>query len=428
MQNNRRLISLKNIPRIHLPHHIVQGGVVAVGDNGVGLGLEVGQVVDDARAEEGDAVLERGLIDYHLGALGLDALHDALDGALAEVVGAGLHGEAVHAHGDFTLLDGIVSGGGGVVSGTLQHTVGDVVFAGAVAVDDGLDEVLGHVVEVGEQLLGVFGEAVAAVAEAGVVVVGAYAGVEAYALDDGLRVEAFHLGVGVELVEVAHAQGQVGVGEELNGFGLGAAHEQYGHVLLDGAFFDDSTEGVGGLGQRFSVVADNDSAGVEVVVQRLALAEELRGEDDAGHYHPEAAVGLALAIAEFLAHVGGVAYGHGGLYDHGGVGVDFQHQLDDFLYVASVEEVLLGVVVGGGRYDHELGVPVGCTPVERGSEAQVLLCQILLDILILDGRLPAVDLLNLLRNHIHRNNLIFAIFINNCFAYLKKSLYLHQHV
>ena len=39
--------------------------------------------------------VKRGLVDHHGHALGLHALHDALDGARAEVVGVGLHRQAV---------------------------------------------------------------------------------------------------------------------------------------------------------------------------------------------------------------------------------------------------------------------------------------------------------------------------------------------
>lgn len=42
--------------------------------------------------------VQRGLVDHHGHALGLHALHDALDGARAEVVGVGLHRQAVNAH------------------------------------------------------------------------------------------------------------------------------------------------------------------------------------------------------------------------------------------------------------------------------------------------------------------------------------------
>ena len=57
-------------------------------------------------------------------------------------------------------------------------------FAGGVGLDDGFNEVLGDVFVVGEELFGVFGEAVATVAEGGVVVVRADAGVEGDAVDD----------------------------------------------------------------------------------------------------------------------------------------------------------------------------------------------------------------------------------------------------
>ena len=52
--------------------------------------------------------------------------------------------------------------------------------------------------------------------------------------------EALHLGVGVELVEVADAQGEVGVGEELHGLGFLYADEEHGDVLLDGGFLEQA--------------------------------------------------------------------------------------------------------------------------------------------------------------------------------------------
>ena len=57
-------------------------------------------------------------------------------------------------------------------------------------------------------------------------------GIETYTIDDGLGIEALHLGIGVELVEVAHAKSKIGVGEELDGFRLGGAHEKNGDTLV----------------------------------------------------------------------------------------------------------------------------------------------------------------------------------------------------
>lgn len=53
---------------------------------------------------------------------------------------------------------------------------------------------------------------------------GADARVEPDPLDYGLRVETLDFGVGVELVEVAYAQGEVGVGEELHCLGFLDSH------------------------------------------------------------------------------------------------------------------------------------------------------------------------------------------------------------
>ena len=113
----------------------------------------------------------------------------------------------------------------GVPTGFLEDLVGDEVLAGAVALDDGGHHVLGYVLIVGKELLGILGEAVATIAEGGVVIMGADAGVEAYAGDDGLGVETLDLAIGVELIEIADAQGEVGVGEELDGLGFLHAHE-----------------------------------------------------------------------------------------------------------------------------------------------------------------------------------------------------------
>ena len=91
------LVAAEEVARVHLFLHIVQLGVVAVGDDGLGLGFEGGEVVHYAAAEEGFAVLERGFVDDDGGAFGFDALHHALDRTLAEVVGVRLHGEAENA-------------------------------------------------------------------------------------------------------------------------------------------------------------------------------------------------------------------------------------------------------------------------------------------------------------------------------------------
>ena len=349
--------------------------------------------------------VQRGLVDDHGHALGLHALHDALDGARAEVVGVGLHRQAVHAHDRLRLA--LVD----TVPHHLQHLVGDEVLAGAVGLHDGLDQVLRYVPVVGQQLLGVLGQAVAAVAEAGVVVVAADARLQAHAVDDVAGVEAADLAVGVELVEVGHAQRQVGVGEELHGLGLGGAQHELRDA--DGAIGVHALQlgGVGALREQagellggrdgVSVLlrrAHHDAAGVQVVVEGFALAQELGAEED-------------LVIAEPLAKPCGVADGDGRLDDDPGVRVDRAHGGDGGLDGARVEEVPVRVVVGGRGDDGVVGARVGLVHVHGGVQVELAfprlgLSKEALDLVVLDGRLVVVDLLYFLGHDVQRVDLV----------------------
>ena len=86
-----------------------------------------------------------------------------------------------------------------------------------------------------------------------------------------------------------------------------------------------------------------------------------------------------------------VADGDGGLDDHDGGGVDLEDEVDDFLDMGGVEEVLVRVIVGGGGDDDEVGLAVCGTPIEGGGEVEGLLGEVALDILVLDGGLALVD-------------------------------------
>ena len=221
------LVALENVARVNLIFYVIEASIITVGDDGLALGLELIEVVDDLRAEEGGAVFEGGLVDDDLGTFGLDALHDALDGALAEVIAVALHGKAIDTNGDGLLAAIVlVVSAIGIPAGFAKHLVGNEVLTGAVALDNGCHHVLRHISVVGEQLLGVLGQAITAIAKTGVIIMCTNTGVEAYTGDDGLRVETLDLGIGVEFIEIADTQGEIGVGEELDGFCFGHAHEE----------------------------------------------------------------------------------------------------------------------------------------------------------------------------------------------------------
>ena len=94
------LVPLKQIPRIDLVRHVRELVAPAVGGARVAAGLEGLQVVRDLGREELRRV-QRGLVDHHGHALGLHALHGALDGARAEVVGVGLRRQAMRGYFHF---------------------------------------------------------------------------------------------------------------------------------------------------------------------------------------------------------------------------------------------------------------------------------------------------------------------------------------
>ena len=118
------------------------------------------------------------------------------------------------------------------------------------------------------------------------------------------------------------------------------------------------------VGERVTVVPDDYTTRVKVIIKCLALPQELRGEDDLRDHHLEAAVGKALPVAELLPHAFREPDRYSGFHDHHGIRIDFQNQFDYLLYMGSVEEVLLGIVVGRCRNDHKLSVPVSRTTVE----------------------------------------------------------------
>ena len=66
----------------------------------------------------------------------------------------------------------------------------------------------------------------------------------------------------------------------------------------------------------------------------------------------------------------------------------------------------MAIVVGRGRYYNKISISVCCLSIQRCSQIQFLLCEVLLDIVILNRRLTVVDHLNLLRNNINCGHLM----------------------
>ena len=232
--------------------------------------------------------------------------------------------------------------------------------------------------------------------------------VQADPVDYVSGVEPLHLGIGVQLVEIAYPESQIGVGEELYGFGLCRLHEEHRNILFDRPLLDQTGENLGGLVQfRIGMVIPHDDSGrVEIVVEGLRLAEKLRGEDNIRKNLLHGAVGLALAIGELLSDRFGITNRHRGLYDHDGFRVDLKHEVNDLLDMACVEEIFLRIIVRRGRDNHEIRVRIGLAPVQGGRKIERLLLQILFYVLVLNRRDFIVDFLDLVRDDIHGGHVI----------------------
>ena len=60
--------------------------------------------------------------------------------------------------------------------------------------------------------------------------------IQTYTLNDRLRIQSLHLRIGIQLVEIAYSQSQIGIGKQFHGLRLFHSHEQGGDLLFDGSF------------------------------------------------------------------------------------------------------------------------------------------------------------------------------------------------
>ncbi len=89
------------------------------------------------------------------------------------------------------LLAGIIAVviGIAVIASLLEYGISDIVLTGTVTLYDCLNQVLWNIGIVCQELLGILWQAITAIAEAWVVVMGADAWVKTYAIDDCLGIQ-----------------------------------------------------------------------------------------------------------------------------------------------------------------------------------------------------------------------------------------------
>ena len=189
--------------------------------------LETGEIIHHGTAEERTPVFQCRLIDDHLGPFRLDTFHHALNRGLAKIVTVRFHRQTVYTHDAFSLFGApetvplaII-----VVAGLAQHLVRNEILMGMIALHDRSHHILGNILIIGEQLLGVLRQTVAPITKAGVVIMRANTRIQPHALDDGTRIQTFHFCIGVQLVKITYTQSQIGISKQLHGLGLLHSHE-----------------------------------------------------------------------------------------------------------------------------------------------------------------------------------------------------------
>ena len=123
------LITLKNIACINLILHIIQTLVIAVCNDSLTRFLELLQIINHNAAKEFLSIFQSRLINDDSCAFGFDALHDTLNGTLAEVITVTLHRQPVNTNNNFFLLAFVPAVICFISTSNLQHTVGNEVLA-----------------------------------------------------------------------------------------------------------------------------------------------------------------------------------------------------------------------------------------------------------------------------------------------------------
>ncbi len=130
----------------------------------------------------------------------MQALYDTLYGTLPKIITPRFHRQTIYA-------DNCVW----CNACLLKDAPGDKIFMGTVGRYKGGNDILRYALVVHQQLLGIFGQAIAAIAERRVIIGAADPRVQADGLNNLPAIEPLEFGIGVQFVEITHAQGQIGV-------------------------------------------------------------------------------------------------------------------------------------------------------------------------------------------------------------------------
>ena len=161
-----------------------------------------------------------------------------------------------------------------ISSRNVQHAVRDEILSRPVGVHNRRNQILRNILIIGQELLRVLREAIAAVSEGRIVVVRPDPGIQADTVNDLSGIQPLRLRIGIQLVKIRYPQCQIGVGKKLHRLRLGQSHKERINVLLDRSLLQKCPEHV----RRFHILrvsgirSDNDAGRVKIVIQGLGLS------------------------------------------------------------------------------------------------------------------------------------------------------------
>lgn len=138
---------------------------------------------------------------------------------------------------------------------------------------------------------------------------------------------------------------------------------------------------------------DDDARWVQVVVQGTAFAQKFGREDE-------------VVAFKLRTCFNGIANRYGGFDDHHRLRINAHDILNNGLNRTCVEVVGFGIVISR-RSDNDIICPcVGFVFIERRLKIEGFVSQVVFNVGIVNGRLPAIEHLDLLRNDVERNYFI----------------------
>ena len=180
--------------------------------------------------------------------------------------------------------------------------------------------------------------------------------IKADTIDNLLGVQALHLCIGIQFIEVANTQSQIGISKQFDRFCLGKAHEQRINVFLDCTFLKQFSKSMCSFYQPsvFYIRTNDDTGRVKVIIQSLALTQKFRAEDN-------------IVAVIFFADTCCEANRNRGLYHHNCFRVILNHQLDNRFNRRSIKEIFLAVIVGRSCNHNKISIRICFFCIQRCS-------------------------------------------------------------